>query len=176
MIGFKWESDGQFFCYLKLGKLSCLKEIICYFRMAVLSDRRGHKSKHHWSQLGGNWLVLVRDVVTHQVPRHKIWLVKARFAVTCQLYFSGPFWYLLVPCRFISFYNSSYGCKTFQKLSQRFPGEGCLPWNVSPVHNVSSSSATQVCLSLPDCQQGNSLSRSLPGQSTGISAEGIVNS
>ena len=137
---------------------------------------RGHKSEHHWSQLGGNWLMLVRDVVTHQVPRHKIWLAKARFAVTWQLYFSGPVLYLLVFCQFITFYGFILWLWNFQKLSQRFPGEGCLPWNVSPVHNVSSSSATQVCFSLPDCQQGNSLSRSLPGQSTGIIAEGIFNS
>ena len=133
---------------------------------------RGHKSEHHWSQLGGNWLMLVRDVVTHQVTRHKIWLAKARFATLF-------FWTCLIFtcfCQVIKFYGFILWLWNFQKLSQRFPGEGCLPWNVSPVHNVSSSSATQVCLSLPDCQQGNSLSRSLPGQSTGIIAEGIFNS
>ena len=89
--------------------------------------KRTHKSKHHWSQLGGNWLVLVRDVVTHQVPRHKIWLAKARSAVTCQLYFSEPFSELVL-CQFITFYNSSYGCKAESEISWRgLPALECLP-------------------------------------------------
>ena len=116
---------------------------------------RGHKSEHHWSQLGGNWLMLVRDVVTHQVPRHEIWLAKARFATSF-------FWTCLIFTCFLSIHNVLWFYFMVVKLSK---AESEISWRGLPALECLPSAQ---CLQL-ERNSGMSLSPRLPARQFSLS-------